>query len=103
MDVRSGKKIRVTVTSSPTNEAAAKTLSRVFGRSAAGRRLRVERKRVRESQMSSHQRGGRQWVVRPFAPRLFQPVKGDTCEILGTTAVLRDLCSVARFVDIAAV
>ncbi len=103
MDAKSGKMIRVTVKSAPTSESAAKTLSRVFGRSAAGRKLRVSRKRVRESQMSTHQRGGRPWVVRPFAPRLYKPVQGDTCEVFATSALLRDLCSVARFVDIATV
>ncbi len=95
-----GQKILVTVKAAPRNEAAAKTLSRVFGRSDGGRKLRASRKKVRTSKTWHHQRGGRPWAVRPKAPRLFQPAKGDTCEVLATTALLRDLNSVSQFVDI---
>ncbi|HWL93010.1 MAG TPA: hypothetical protein VNT79_05715 [Phycisphaerae bacterium] len=103
IDAQPGQKIRVTLKSSPRSEAARKTLSRVFGRGDGGRKLRVTRKKVRDSQTWRHQRGGRPWAVRPKAPRLYQPENGDTCEVLATTALLRDLGSVSRYVDVKSV
>lgn len=95
-----GKKIKVTIKQTPRSESAAKTLSRVFGRGVGARKVRATRTRVRTGKMWQHQRGGRPWTVRPKAPRLFQPEKGDTCELLATTALIRDLESVSRFVDV---
>ncbi len=101
-NVKPGSRVLVTVTADPTNEAAAKTLSRIFGRDLANRRKRLERKRIRAKAFEGRQRGGRIWMVRPAAPRLVQPAKGDTCRILATSALLNDLGSVKRFVKVEA-
>ncbi len=100
IDVQPGKTIDVTVTTDPTNEAAAKTLSRVFASDPANRKQRRIRKELRTNNMDGRQRGGRIWMVRPKAPRLFQPNKGDTCKLFATTALLNDLRSVSRFVEV---
>ncbi|MBX3395846.1 MAG: hypothetical protein KF841_10815 [Phycisphaerae bacterium] len=100
IEAKPGSKIKVTVKLTPRSEAAAKTLSRVFGRGDGARKLRAARQRIRTSKMWQHQRGGRPWTVRPKAPRLFQPTAGDSCEVLATTALIRDLKSVSRFVDV---
>lgn len=101
IDAQPGSRVRVEVTAEPTNAAAAKTLSRVFGRDAQARKRREFRKKLRTRKMEGRRRGGRIWMVRPKAPRLFQPVKGDACEVFATSALIRDLNSVARFVAVA--
>lgn len=103
IEANPGSKIKVTVKLTPRKESAAKTLSRVFGGGAGARKARANRTKIRTSKMWQHQRGGRPWTVRPKAPRLFQPEKGDVCEVLATTALIRDLNSVSRFVDVKAV
>lgn len=100
IDAKPGSTVHVKVTADPTNEAAAKTLSRVFARDPAHRKTRVFRKKLRTLHMEGRQRGGRIWMVRPKAPRLIQPRKGDACDLFVTSALIRDLNSVARFVQV---
>ena len=100
IDVTPGEKVNITVTLSPTNQAAAKTLSRLFAKDPANGQARRRRKKLREYAMDPRRRGGRIWMVRPQAPRLFQPAKGDACKVLATCAVIGDLRSVERFVEV---
>jgi len=102
IEVQPGTQVRVTLTADPTNEAAAKTLSRVFAADSANRKARLARKRLRRNNMDPRRRGGRIWMVRPKAPRLYQPNKGDACNLRATTSLIRDLQSVSRFVNVAA-
>ena len=100
VDVKPGSSVVITITKAPTNEAAAKTLSRVFGKDAKARKLRMRRKELRIHGSHPIRRGGRIWMVRPKAPRLVMPEKGDTCTIRATVDVIADLGSVSRFVSI---
>lgn len=100
MDIKPGSKIKVTLTREPTNEAAAKTLARVFRSNPEGRRARVARKQLRSNQFDGRKRGGRIWMVMPKAPRLCQPEKGTSCDIVATSSIIRDLQSVERFVKV---
>jgi len=102
VDIKPGSNVEITITKTPTNEAAAKTLSRVFGKDAAARKLRARRKDLRISGSHPIRRGGRIWMVRPKAPRLVMPEKGDSCKIRATIDVIADLGSVSRFVSIKA-
>lgn len=99
-EIKPGTVVSVTVTKNPTNEAAAKTLSRIFAKDAANKRERVRRKKLLETAIDVRRRGGRPWEVRSKAPRLVQPVKGDGCKIFASSDVLRDLGSVERFVAV---
>lgn len=99
-DIKPGTRILVTLKTTPSSEAAAKTLSRLFLAAPANKKARLARKKLRANYILGHQRGGRTWFVRPKAPRIFQPVKGDACTLVATTSVLRDLGSVARHIDI---
>lgn len=99
-EIKPGSKIKVTLEQMPTNEAASKTLARIFRSNVEGRRARKVRKQLRASQFDGRQRGGRIWMVMPKAPRLCQPEKGATCELTATTSLIRDLNSVKRFVKI---
>jgi hypothetical protein len=102
LDVQPGGKINIMVAKTPTNEGAAKTLSRIFAKDVNSRNARRRRKHLRDSVIVDHRRGGRPWYYRPHAPRLFQPVKGASCTILVTTDVVGDLRSVARFIEVRA-
>jgi hypothetical protein len=102
LDLRPGSKVCIKVSKTPTNESAAKTLSRIFAKDVNSRSARRRRKQLRESEIVDHRRGGRPWYYRPHAPRLFQPIKGASCTILVTTDVIGDVRSVARFVEVEA-
>ena len=100
IDVKPGTQVCVKVSAEPTNQAAAKTLSRVFARGRGGRKLRSSRKQLRTNHIEGRQRGGRTWMVRPKAPRLCQPKKGDDCIVFATSALINDLRSLVRFVEV---
>ncbi|GMU33180.1 MAG: hypothetical protein HS101_12090 [Planctomycetia bacterium] len=99
-EISPGTVISVTVTKSPTNEAAAKTLSRIFAKDPENKRERGRRKKLLVAAVEVRRRGGRPWEVRSKAPRLVQPIKGDGCRITASSDVLRDLGSVQRFVAV---
>lgn len=99
-EIKPGTTINLTVTKNPTNEAAAKTLSRLFAKDPVNKRERVRRKKILSETMEVHRRGGRPWEVRQKAPRLVMPQKGDACKIHATTDVIKDLGSVTRFVAV---
>ncbi len=99
-DIKPGSRVHVTVTRNPSNEAAEKTLSRLFAKDPATRRPRLHRKKLLQRAMENRRRGGRLWEVHMHAPAFVQPKKGDDCKIFATSAVLGDLGSVARFVDV---
>ena len=100
IDVKPGSKVSVKVTTCPTNQAAAKTLSRVFGSDASNRKKRQARKKLRAYGSERRTRGGRLWAVLPKAPRLVIPKKGDSCQIFATSSLINDLRSVSRFVEV---
>jgi hypothetical protein len=98
--IEPGSRISVTVKKNPTNEAAAKTLSRLFAKDPAHRKTRTFRKKLLRSAVEVRRRGGRPWEVRSKAPRLVQPVAGDACNVLVTVDMLGDIASVRRFIDV---
>ena len=100
VDIEPGGRVSVKVTKSPTNEAAAKTLSRLFAKDPANRQARRQRKKLRQSATEHRKRGGRLWAVLPKAPRLGQPTAGAACTLLATPDVIADLRSVDRFVEL---
>ncbi len=99
-EIAPGSMVKVEVTRRPSRAAAAKTLSRLFAKDAAARKRDRLRTRIRQAETEGRRRGGRIWFVRPAAPRLVQPGRGDACRIRATVDVLRDLGSVARFVKV---
>jgi hypothetical protein len=99
-ELKPGTVITLKVTKNPTNEAAAKTLSRLFAKDPINKRLRVRRKKLLAGAMDVRRRGGRPWEVRPHAPRLIQPKTGDSCKIKATTDVVGDLRKLTRFIEV---
>ncbi len=102
VDIKPGSKVSIKITKNPSNEAAAKTLSRIFAKDPVNKRARVRRKKLLSEAMDPRRRGGRPWEVRSKAPRLVQPQRGDACNILATNDVIRDLGSVSRFIEVKA-
>jgi hypothetical protein len=101
LDLQPGGSFRVTVTKRPANEAAAKTLSRIFAKDPQNRAVAKHRRMLRRKATEFRRRGGRLWGVRPKAPRLVQPEAGAACTVFATCDVINDLNSVERFVEVA--
>lgn len=99
-DIQPGSKVSITVKRTINCESAAKTLSRLFAKDPIHKKARRFRKKLLADAFNPHRRGGRPWEVRPQAPRLVQPGRGDHCTITATCDVIGDLGSVARFVDV---
>ena len=100
LDVQPGSVVSVTVNTTPTNEAAAKTLSRIFAKDVNNRDARRRRKELRQSATEIRRRGGRPWAVLPKAPRLIQPTAGAACQVRATVDVIADMNSVERFIQV---
>lgn len=100
VSAKPGDKVTLTVNSTPKSESVAKTLSRIFRASPGANKQRARRREMREASTEGRQRGGRIWMVRPKAPRLYQPVKGDSCKLTLTTQIIRDIERVERHVSI---
>jgi len=100
ISAKPGDKVTVTVNTTPASEGAAKTLSRIFRAAPGGSNARRRRKALRTNNSEGRKRGGRIWMVRPKAPRLYQPTKGDKCELTLSTSLIRDIESVERHVSV---
>lgn len=99
-EIQPGTNIKIEVTRTPVRESAAKTLSRLFAKDRKNQKADRLRTKLRAAQFRDTRRGGRIWVVRPKAPRLVQPGRGDSCQIRATIDVIRDLGSVRAFVKV---
>jgi len=100
LDVKPGSVIQIEVTRNPASERAAKTLSRIFLRDPANRRLSRRRQRILSDTVDPRRRGGRLWNVRSHSPRLVQPQRGSSCKVRATLDVIDDLRSVERFISV---
>jgi len=97
-EIKPGQWINVKITAVPKAANNRKTMIRLFEKDGG---VRVERKRLAVSRpVTTHIRGGRPWADRP---RRLQAVKmevGSTYKLFGSVDVLRDLKSLAKFVEI---
>ncbi len=95
-EIEPGSKVKVTITSGSYSEAASKTLARLFLKDPRiGKTRRRGPKPVR-----GRIRAGRVWNGRPRGSVAAPPRKGDSCELVCTLDVVRDLGSVARYVEV---
>lgn len=99
-----GNKIAVTIVKTPTNVAARKTLVRVLSRDAGVKKTNARLYATRKANERVTVRGGR---LRLWEGRVVKqhPVKGnigETGTFTATLDVLKDLASVARFVEVKA-
>lgn len=103
LDIQPGQKIHVKVVKQPMAEAAGKTLRRVLNKDAAVKKELARLADAREKYYNPTPRGGRLYGGR--RPKI-HPVKGqagDEGTVIATMDVIRDLNSVARFIEVKAV
>ncbi len=102
-DIQPGTTVQVTVVKNPTNEAAAKTLVRLLYKDAHNQALNHHLRKVRASQYQPRPRGGRMYGGQMVKLHPVQAKPGQAGKIRATVDVLRDLKSVSRFIEVAAV
>ncbi len=98
LDLQPGKTVRVTINKHINRDAAKKTLERLFMKDKAV--TSPLEKRSRNFKEQPKRRGGTIWTKRPnkLHPELN---KGASATITTTPQAIRDLNSVAAFVDVA--
>lgn len=100
-NVRLGSKVRVTVTKKPTNAAAAKTIVRLLSKDPAVKKDNARLRAIRKRDYNPDRRGGRLYGGRVVKQHPVQAKAGETGVVTATDDVLRDLHSVARFIEVA--
>ncbi len=101
MDVTPNQAVTVEVTAPPTNEAARKTLMRLFRKDP--RIAEHERKQDRHRpSWQVKRRGGRLWHHQMKSRPPIELSAGSRYSLLATVDVIRDLESVRKFVKVAA-
>lgn len=103
-DIAPGSDVKVTVTKAPTNAAAEKTIVRLLHKDPV---VAAEQKRLQNARRKNEKltvRGGRLrvWEHRQVKIASASATPGTTGTIKATADVIRDLASIARFVDVAA-
>ncbi len=101
MDIAPGQTISIEVTAVPRNEAARKTLTRIFARDLAVVRAKRWQARHRPS-WQQWRRGGNQWHHQMKTKPPLTLAKGRSLAIQATVDVLRDLQSLERWVKVTA-
>jgi|SRR5687768_15943555 hypothetical protein len=97
LDLKPGKNVRVTINKTISRDSARKTLERLFMKDKAVARPIATRSR--NFIELPKRRGGQIWTKRPnkVHPDL---IKGSSATIVATPQAIKDLNSVATFVDV---
>lgn len=101
-DIAPGTKINVKIVKQPTNAAASKTLARLLSKDPAAIAENKRHARIRKKAQWMSTRGGR-WRIWESRLAKQHPVKGRLGEegtLVASYDVLKDLPSVARFVEV---
>ena len=101
MDLTPGSEITIEIKSTPTREAARKTLNRLCSKDAAIAKLHRHRKAHRPSWVDKR-RGGRFWHHQMKSRPAVSLASGAKYTLRATVDVIRDLKSVANWVSISA-
>ncbi len=96
MDIQPGSNVTITVKSPIKAEAAQKTLARIFMKDKAIRDTRL----TTPKKVTPTRRAGRIWNLRPQGTCNRPPAVGDSAKVLATVDIIRDIQSVARYVDV---
>lgn len=101
MDVKVNSPVTVEIKSRPHSEAGRKTLVRVISKDPAVNKAKRTRKTKRPS-LQQWRRGGCIWNHRMKSSPMVDLAPGAKYEILATLDVVRDLESIAPYVDVKA-
>ena len=101
--LKPGQSVTLTVKQAPNNAAATKTLVRLLAKDPEVRRRDDKLARIRKQTQTKSPRGGRWrvWESRQPKIRTVEPAAGASATFVAGTAELRDLNSVAKYVDVA--
>lgn len=100
MNITPNTTVVMTVTATPTREAGLKTIQRLARKDPAQQRHQRHRKSKRPS-WQEWRRGGRFWHHQMRTESGIRIQRGSTFTIRATIDVLRDLASVAQWVQVA--
>lgn len=95
-----GSKVNVKIVKQPTNAAATKTLMRVLAKDHEVSTEHQRQAKLRKTHYSPGRRAGRLWGGQLVKQHPIKGRVGEAGTVLATTAVLRDLGSVERFVEV---
>lgn len=95
-----GSKINVKIVKQPTNAAATKTLMRVLANDPVVAEEHKRQAKLRKVHYNPQPRAGRLWGGQLVKQHPIKGRIGESGTVVATTAVLRDLGSVHRFVEV---
>lgn len=99
-DIKPGSKLQIKVVARPTNAAALKTLVRILSKDDAAALENRKLAKIRKKLYSPRRRGGRLYSGHMPKLRRVKGEIGETGTVMATMDVIRDLGSIARFVEI---
>lgn len=98
INAQPGQWVQVKVLRTPASAASVKTLHRVLAKDPV---VSKEQERIKEArEIKSHRRGGRIWYDRPSRVRVTKVTSGASYRVYASLDVLRDLASVAKYVEV---
>ncbi len=99
--LQAGQMITITLTSAPRAAANKATLQRLMRLDPTNKKALGRAYRVRESRMTTYNRGNRDWVKRELCARIVTVVKGESFNLRYSPVLLGDLKSVEKFLSLA--
>jgi hypothetical protein len=100
--IATGSRISVKIVKEPTNAPAAKTLVRLLSKDAKAVAENERHRKIRAKGYAPSRRGGRLYGGQIVKQHPIKATVGASGILTATTDVLRDLGSVARFVEVTA-
>jgi hypothetical protein len=101
-DITPGSKVTIKIIKQPTAVAASKTLVRVLCKDPIVHAENQRQRKVRKTNYSPARRGGRLYGGRVVKQHAVTGKLGEAGTIIATADVIRDLTSVARFIEVTA-
>ena len=98
--IKPGSQIRVDVLKTPRRGSAVLTLVRLLSKDPEIAKQNQLQRKIRQKNQRPTKRGGRIWMVRAVKQRPVRGCRGESGTIKATVDVLRDLRSVAQFVEV---
>ncbi len=98
--LKAGQMITFTLTGSPRAAGNKATLQRLMRLDPTNKKALGRAYRVRESRMTTYNRGNRDWVKRESCARIVTVGKGESFSLRYSPVLLADLQSVEKFLSV---
>ena len=98
--IKPGKTVTVKIVNAPTNAAAIATIKRVLAKDETVKAEHLRQRKVRRKNYNPTMRGGRLYGGRVVKQHPIKGRIGEQGTILATNDVIRDLNSIARFIEV---